>query len=210
MNADARIYVAGHRGMVGSAIVRRLRADGFADLLTPSRAELDLLDQGATRKWFEQHRPEVVIMAAARVGGIHANDAFSADFIRDNLAIALHSIEAAHRSGVARFLFLGSSCIYPKLAPQPMAEDCLLTGPLEPTNEAYAIAKIAGLKLCQHLPQAVWRIVSFRHADQPVWSGRQLPPAQFACPAGIDPAFPRGEGVRRVRSGDLGNGYAEA
>jgi len=153
MNPATRIYVAGHRGMVGSAIVRRLQADGCARLLTPSRAELDLLDQARTQAWFEQHRPEVVVVAAAKVGGILANNTYPADFIRDNLAIALNAVEAAHRTGVQRLLFLGSSCIYPKHAPQPMPEDCLLTGPLEPTNEAYAIAKIAGLKLCQYYRQ---------------------------------------------------------
>jgi GDP-L-fucose synthase len=150
MNRAARIHVAGHRGMVGSAIVRRLRAEGCTNLLTPDRNEIDLRNQAQTFAWFEKHRPEIVVVAAAKVGGIHANSTYPADFIRDNLAIALHCVEAAHRSHVSRLLFLGSSCIYPKHAPQPMPEDCLLTGPLEPTNEAYAIAKIAGLKLCQH------------------------------------------------------------
>jgi GDP-L-fucose synthase len=150
MSPDAKILIAGARGMVGSAIERRLRAAGHTNLLTPGRAELDLRDQGATLRWFETHRPEVVIVAAAKVGGIHANNTYPAEFIADNLGIALHAVEAAHRTGVGRLLFLGSSCIYPKHAPQPMAEDCLLTSPLEPTNEAYAIAKIAGLKLCQY------------------------------------------------------------
>jgi GDP-L-fucose synthase len=150
MKQDARIFVAGARGMVGSAILRKLSAAGFGHVLAPGRGELDLRNQAAVFRWFEEHRPEVVVIAAAKVGGIHANNTFPAEFITDNLAVALHSIEAAHRTGVQRLLFLGSSCIYPKHAPQPMPEDCLLTGPLEPTNEAYAIAKIAGLKLCQY------------------------------------------------------------
>lgn len=150
MTPSSRIYVAGHRGMVGSAIVRRLRTNGQENLLLPARTELDLLDQAQTFAWFEHNRPEVVVLAAARVGGIHANNTYPAEFIRENLAVALNAIEAAHRSQVKRLLFLGSSCIYPKHAPQPMPEECLLTGALEPTNEAYAIAKIAGLKLCQY------------------------------------------------------------
>lgn len=150
MTPDTKIFIAGAHGMVGSAIERRLRAAGHSNLLVPSRTELDLRDQAAAIRWFEQHRPEVAVIAAAKVGGIHANNTFPAEFIADNLAIALHAVEAAHRIGVARLLFLGSSCIYPKHAPQPMPEDCLLTSPLEPTNEAYAIAKIAGLKLCQY------------------------------------------------------------
>ncbi len=150
MRSDARVLVAGHRGMVGSAFVRRLRSAGFGGLLLPSRAELDLTNQAQTHAWFQEHRPEVVFVAAAKVGGILANNTYPADFIRDNLQVAVNSIEAARESGVGRLLFLGSSCIYPKHAPQPMAEDSLLTSPLEPTNEAYALAKIAGLKLCQY------------------------------------------------------------
>ncbi|BET67304.1 GDP-L-fucose synthase [Opitutales bacterium ASA1] len=150
MKPDTRIYVAGHRGMVGSAFVRRLQAAGFTNLLLPGRDEVDLVDQAKTYAWFEKNKPEVVFVAAAKVGGILANKTYPADFIRDNLAIALNCVEGARRSGVQRLLFLGSSCIYPKIAPQPMPEDCLLTSPLEPTNEAYALAKIAGLKLCQH------------------------------------------------------------
>ncbi len=150
MNEKTRVFVAGHRGMVGSAFVRRLQAAGHANLLLPSRAEVDLTNQAQTQAWFQQNKPEVVFVAAAKVGGILANKTYPADFIRDNLAIALNCVESARQSGVRRLLFLGSSCIYPKLAPQPMREDCLLTGPLETTNEAYALAKIAGLKLCQH------------------------------------------------------------
>jgi len=147
--AERRIFVAGHRGMVGSALVRCLKRHGARRILTRTRAELDLCDAAAVEAFYASERPEVVILAAARVGGIHANNTFPAEFLQENLAIALNGIHAAHRAGVQRLLFLGSSCIYPKLAPQPIQEDSLLTGPLEPTNEAYAIAKIAGLKLCQ-------------------------------------------------------------
>ncbi|MFN5165488.1 MAG: GDP-L-fucose synthase family protein [Pseudomonadota bacterium] len=143
------IYVAGHRGMVGSAIVRRLQALGRGPILTATHAELDLTDQAAVNAFFAAHRIGQVVLAAARVGGIHANDTYPADFILDNLAMECNVIGAAHRAGVQRLLFLGSSCIYPRLAPQPMREDTLLTGPLEPTNEPYAIAKIAGIKLCE-------------------------------------------------------------
>lgn len=136
--------------MVGSAIVRRLQSAGFACLLTPSRRELDLRNQAAVFSWLERNRPEAVIIAAAKVGGIYANHTYPAEFIADNLAVVLHCTEGAYRSRVKRLLFLGSSCIYPKHAEQPLREDSLLTGPLEPTNEAYAIAKIAGLKLCQY------------------------------------------------------------
>jgi len=142
------VFVAGHNGMVGSAIVRRLANEGCT-VLTAGRSELDLIDQAAVRAWFAQNRPEVVIIAAAKVGGILANDSFPADFLYDNLMIEANLIEAAFRTGAAKLLFLGSSCIYPKFAEQPIREDSLLTGPLEPTNEWYAIAKIAGIKLCQ-------------------------------------------------------------
>jgi GDP-L-fucose synthase len=143
-----RIFVAGHRGMVGSAIVRQLeQAD--CEVLTASRAALDLIDQAATRQWIAEHRPDAIVVAAAKVGGILANDTYPADFLFDNLAIASNVIEAAHRADVNRLLFLGSSCIYPKVVDQPIVEEALLTGPLEPTNEWYAVAKIAGIKLCQ-------------------------------------------------------------
>ncbi|MEP6939487.1 MAG: GDP-L-fucose synthase [Rudaea sp.] len=143
------IYVAGHRGMVGSAIVRALRADGHTDLVTRTHAELDLTDQAQVRAFFAQARPRQVYLAAAQVGGIHANDTYPAEFIYRNLMIEANVIHEAWRSGVPQLLFLGSSCIYPRLAAQPMAETALLTGPLEPTNEPYAIAKIAGIKLCE-------------------------------------------------------------
>jgi GDP-L-fucose synthase len=146
---SARIYIAGHKGLVGSAVVRSLQNQGFENLITRTRTELDLTEQDAVRKFFDASRPQAVIMAAARVGGIHANNSHPATFLRDNLLIQDNVIDAAHRSGVEKFVFLGSSCIYPKMAPQPIKEDYLLTGSLEPTNEWYAIAKIAGLKMCQ-------------------------------------------------------------
>ncbi|MDS4040387.1 MAG: GDP-L-fucose synthase [Candidatus Competibacter sp.] len=149
MNLDDRVYVAGHRGLAGSAILRRLQKAGYSRLITRDHAELDLRDQAAVERFFARERPEYVFLAAARVGGIHANDAYPADFIRDNLLIQTHVIDAARRHRVRKLLFLGSSCIYPKLAPQPISEDSLLTGPLEPTNEWYAVAKIAGIKTCQ-------------------------------------------------------------
>jgi GDP-L-fucose synthase len=145
-----KLFISGHRGMVGSALVREaLRRGGF-DALTAIRSELDLCDQRAVFDFLASNKPDSVIIAAAKVGGIHANSTYPADFIYENLAIASNLVEGSRRAGVKRVLFLGSSCIYPKLAPQPMPEDCLLSSPLEPTNEAYAIAKIAGLKMCQH------------------------------------------------------------
>ncbi|HET9821638.1 MAG TPA: GDP-L-fucose synthase, partial [Burkholderiaceae bacterium] len=146
---DDAIFVAGHRGMVGSAIVRRLQALGYRNLVTAPRSELDLTDQAAVRAFFARQRIDHVVLAAAKVGGIHANNTYPAEFIAENLAIQLNVIDAAHRAGVQRLLFLGSSCIYPRDAAQPMREEALLTGPLEPTNEPYAIAKIAGIKLCE-------------------------------------------------------------
>ncbi len=148
MRLDARIYVAGHTGLVGSAIARRLRAQGYHDLLLRTRAELDLADSDAVDAFYADARPEYVFMAAAKVGGILANRDYPVDFLRDNLRIQLSVIDAAHRHGVEKLLFLGSSCIYPRHAPQPMKEEHLLTGPLEPTNQWYALAKIAGIKLC--------------------------------------------------------------
>ena len=148
MDRDSRIFVAGHRGLVGSAIVRRLQADGHTQLITRTHAELDLSDERATRAFFEAERPQFVFLAAAKVGGIIANHTRPAEFIRDNLAIQTNVIHAAWLAGVQRLLFLGSSCIYPRLAPQPMRERDLLTGPLEPTNRPYALAKIAGIEMC--------------------------------------------------------------
>jgi len=144
-----KIFVSGHKGMVGSAIVSRLKQDGSAVIITSSRSEVDLRDQRATLSFMEKHKPDVVLVAAAKVGGIRANDTYPADFLYDNIMIAANLIDAAHRINVAKLLFLGSSCIYPRLSLQPIKEDYLLTGPLEPTNEWYAIAKIAGIKLCQ-------------------------------------------------------------
>ncbi|MCF7821088.1 MAG: GDP-L-fucose synthase [Mariprofundaceae bacterium] len=149
MNKEAKIYVAGHRGLVGSAIVRKLHAEGYGNLLLRTSSELDLRNQTAVDMFFAEEKPDYVFLAAAKVGGIHANDTYPADFIRDNLLIQNNVIDAAYRSGVKKLLFLGSSCIYPKQCPQPMKEEYLLTGPLEPTNEWYAIAKIAGIKMCQ-------------------------------------------------------------
>lgn len=144
-----RIWVAGHRGMVGSAVVRRLAKEPVADILTVDKADLDLRDQAGVAKWMEGQRPDAIVLAAARVGGILANDTRPADFLSENLVIQSNIIDSAARTGVGKLLFLGSSCIYPRLAPQPISEASLLTGPLEPTNQWYAIAKIAGLKLCE-------------------------------------------------------------
>lgn len=148
MNADTKIFVAGHRGLVGSAIVRRLEALGHTRIVVRARSELDLCDQTAVRDFFDRERPAAVFLAAAKVGGIFANDTYPADFIRENLLVQNNVIDSAWRSGVSKLVFLGSSCIYPKFAPQPITENSLLTGPLEPTNEWYAIAKIAGVKMC--------------------------------------------------------------
>ena len=144
-----KIYVAGHRGMVGSAIVRNLQAKGYTNIVTRTHAELDLTNQAAVQAFFEKEKPDQVYLAAAKVGGIHANNTFPAEFIYQNLMMEANVIHQAFVSGVKKLLFLGSSCIYPKLAPQPMSEDALLTGKLEPTNEPYAIAKIAGIKMCE-------------------------------------------------------------
>jgi GDP-L-fucose synthase len=148
MEKSAKIFVAGHRGMVGSALVRRLQGAGYSRVITRPHAELDLLDQAAVHAFLRQEKPDYVYIAAAKVGGIHANNVYRADFIYQNLMIEANLIHGAHLAGVQRLMFLGSSCIYPKLAPQPMSEDALLTGPLEHTNEPYAIAKIAGIKMC--------------------------------------------------------------
>ncbi len=149
MKKDSKIFVAGHRGLVGSAIVRALERDGYGNILVRTRDELDLTDQAAVRAFFMQERPEYVFIAAAKVGGIMANKTYPADFIRDNLVIETNMITSAYDSGVKKLLFLGSACVYPKHAPQPIKEDSLLTAPLEETNRAYAVAKIAGIELCQ-------------------------------------------------------------
>lgn len=149
MKTNDKIYVAGHRGLVGAAICRRLAQAGYTNILTRTHAELDLCSQAEVRTFFQESRPDYVFLAAAKVGGIHANDTFPADFIRDNLLIQTNIIDSSYQEGVEKLLFLGSSCIYPKLCPQPMKEEYLLTGPLETTNEWYAVAKIAGIKMCQ-------------------------------------------------------------
>jgi len=149
MEKDSKIYVAGHKGLVGSALIRKLEAEGYSNLITRSHSELDLTRQSEVEAFFESARPEFVILAAAKVGGIWANNTYPAEFIYSNLAIQTNIINASWRAGVKRLLFLGSSCIYPRDCPQPMKEEHLLTGPLEPTNEPYAIAKIAGIKMCQ-------------------------------------------------------------
>ena len=149
MDTDSKIYVAGHRGLVGSAIVRALQSAGYMNIITRTRKELDLTDKRLVDRFFSSERPEYVFLAAAKVGGILANDTYPVDFIKDNLLIETSVLDAACRYGVKRLLFLGSSCIYPRLAPQPMKEEYLLTGPLEPTNSAYAVAKIAGIEMCR-------------------------------------------------------------
>jgi GDP-L-fucose synthase len=149
VNQEGKVFVAGHRGLVGSAILRRLEDDGYTNLVVRTRSELDLTEAGAVEEFFRMEKPEYVFLAAAKVGGILANDTYPVDFIQDNLAIELNVMRAAYRHSVKKLLFLGSSCIYPKFAPQPMKEEHLLAGELEPTNEPYAIAKIAGIKLCQ-------------------------------------------------------------
>lgn len=158
MNKQAKIYVAGHRGLAGSAILRSLQKHGYQNIVIRTHQDLDLTRQRAVQEFMENERPAFVFVAAALVGGIHANSTYPADFIRDNLQIQTNIIDSAYRSGTRKLVFLGSSCIYPRLAPQPMKEDALLTGPLEPTNEWYAIAKIAGIKMCQ----AYWQQYGFR------------------------------------------------
>ena len=149
MNQSDKIYVAGHRGMVGSAIVRRLQKDGFNNIVTRGSKDMDLREQQPVRDFFASEKPDVVVLAAAKVGGIQANNVYRAQFLYENLMIQNNVIDSAYRNGVKKLLFLGSSCIYPKMAPQPLKEESLLTGPLEPTNEPYAIAKIAGIKMAE-------------------------------------------------------------
>jgi GDP-L-fucose synthase len=176
--AGKRIWVAGHRGMVGSAVIRRLGSEG-CDILTVERAAVDLRHQSAVERWLDDARPDAIVLAAATVGGILANDTRPGEFLYDNLAIATNVIHGAYRAGVRRLMFLGSSCIYPRLAPQPIGEDALMTGPLEATNEWYAVAKIAGLKLCQAYRRRLFQ----RHADQSLRSRRQLRSLQQPRPA---------------------------
>ena len=189
---SSRIYVAGHRGLVGSAIMRALKSRGYENFVVRTHGELDLTEQHAVRRFFEDVRPEAVIMAAARVGGIHANNSRPAQFIRDNLLIQDNVIDSAYRAGVGKFVFLGSSCIYPKLAPQPIKEDYLLTGPLEPTNEWYAIAKIAGVKMCQaYRREFGFNAISLMPTNL-YGPGDNFDALEFARAAGSDPPDPRG------------------
>ena len=190
IDRSARIFVAGHRGLVGSAIVRQLQAQGFDRLLTATRDQLDLRDQAAVNYWFRANRPEYVFLVAGTVGGILANSTRPAEFLYDNMMIHATVVHAAHLFGVKRLLYLGSSCIYPRDAAQPMSEEPLLTGPLEPTNEPYAIAKIAGIKLCQSLPPPVRLRLHLGDADEPVRPVRQLRPDQLARAAGADSQVP--------------------
>ena len=170
MDKNARIYVAGHTGMVGSAIVRKLEAEGFLNLLLKTHSELDLLDQEAVKKFFEENNPEYVFIAAAKVGGIHANNTYRAQFIYENLQIQNNLIHYAYESGVKKLLFLGSSCIYPRNSPQPMKEEYLLTGELEPTNEPYALAKIVGIKMCESYYRQYNCQFFLSDANQCIWS----------------------------------------
>ena len=181
-----RIFVAGHRGLAGSAIVRKLRSLGYQNLLLRTHPELDLEDSGAVSRFFSEQRPEFVFLAAAKVGGILANRDFPADFIARNLRIQSNVIESAHRSQVNRLLFLGSSCIYPKLAPQPISEDQLLAGPLEFTNRSYAVAKIAGIEMCWAFNRQYGTQLSGRHAHQSLRPGRQLRSGQLPRSARAD------------------------
>ncbi len=174
MEKSSRIFVAGARGLVGSALSRELRRQGFTNLLEPSSKELDLRQADAVNAFFAAKRPEYVFLAAAKVGGILANSTYPADFLRDNLAIELNAIDAAWRNGVKKFEFLGSSSIYPKIAPQPLKEEYLLTGELEPTNEWYAVAKIAGIKLCQAYRAAARISRDLFNTDEPVRTWRSF------------------------------------
>ena len=189
-SSDAPIYVAGHGGLVGSAVWRQFVSEGFTNLIGWRSAELDLRDRDAAFDAVLGARPEVVVLAAAKVGGIMANSTHPVDFLNDNLRIQTNVFEAAHAAGVDRLLFLGSSCIYPKHAPQPIPESALLTGPLEPTNEAYAIAKIAGILAIKAYRAAVRAALGLRDADEPVRAGGQLRPEHEPCAARHDPQVP--------------------
>ena len=207
MDKSSKIFVAGHRGLVGSAMVRSL-TKGHANLLLRTHAELDLTDQAAVARFFEQERPDYVFLAAAKVGGIHANNSYPGDFIYSNLAIQINVIEAARRYGVQRLLFLGSSCIYPRDCPQPMREEHLLSGALEQTNRAYAVAKISGIEMCGSYNRQYG--THFLAAMPTVWSQRQLRSAEQSCAAGPDPQVSRGQSSRRSRHDRLGHRFAEA
>ncbi len=204
IDKKAKIYVAGHRGLVGSALVRRLKAGGYTNICTKTHAELDLTRQEAVEAFFEKEKPEYVFLAAAKVGGILANSSYPADFIYKNIAIATNVIEAARKSGVRKLLNFGSSCIYPKLAPQPMKEEYLLSGALEPTNEAYAIAKIAAIKLCGAYNRQYGTDYLSLMPTNLYGPGGQLRPREQPCAASAHPQVPRGEGRGQLRSDALG------
>ena len=186
MEKQSRIFVAGHRGLVGSAICRGLEQRGYSNLLLRTHAELDLTDRQAVRSFFDEQKPEFVFLAAAKVGGILANERIPADFIRENLEIQTHVIDASYRSGVDRLLFLGSSCIYPKLAPQPIKEEYLLTGPLESTNRAYALAKIAGVEMCWSYNRQFGTHYLAAMPTNLYGPGDNFDPTGVARPAGVD------------------------
>ena len=190
LNLRSRIYLAGHTGLVGSGILRALQSRGYQNLLLRTHAQLDLTDQAQTRAFFAEGRPEVVIVAAARVGGIRANWEHPYEFVQENLAIELNVIHEAFRPGCERLIFLGSSCIYPRLAPQPLKEEYLLTGPLEETNRPYAVAKIAGIELCRSLNREYGTGLPLTHAHQYVRTGRQLRSGDQSPGAGVDPEVP--------------------
>ena len=193
IDKNAKIYVAGHRGLVGSAIYKNLQEKGYTNLVGRTHAELDLLDGVAVKRFFDEERPEYVILAAAHVGGIMANSLYRADFIYQNLQIQQNVIGESYRHGVKKLVFLGSTCIYPRDAEQPMREEALLTSPLEYTNEPYAIAKIAGLKLCESLQHAVRHRLHRRDAHQPLWAERQFPFGEQPRAAGDGPQDPSGQ-----------------
>ena len=205
MDKSSRIYVAGHRGLVGSAICRNLKLGGYSNLLVRDRSQLDLVNQPAVEAFFATEKPEYVFLAAAKVGGILANSSYPVEFLRDNLSIELNVVDAAYRHGVKKLECLGSSCIYPKLAPQPIKEEYLLTGPLEPTNEWYAIAKIAGVKLAQaYSKQYGFRAISLMPTNL-YGPGDNFDLKDFPCLAGPDSQS--APGARRGCAGDGGVGH---
>ena len=216
MQKNSRIYVAGHRGLVGAAILRRLRREGYENLLMATSKELDLREQAVVRGFFEREQPEYVFLAAAKVGGILANSTYPADFIYQNLMIEANVIDSARRSGVKKLLFLGSTCIYPKMAPQPLKEEYLLTAPLEPTNEWYAVAKIAGIKLCQaYQRQYGCRFISAMPTNLYGPEDNFDLESSHVMPALIRRVAPRGsprhgEGERRAHSDFVGQWQAAA
>ncbi len=204
MNPGDAIFIAGHRGMVGSALVRLLRQRGFTNLLLRTRKELDLCDNNAVRAFYAKEKPAYVFVAAARVGGIGANAALPVEFLSENLRIELNVIDGAYEAGVTKLLFLGSSCIYPKLAPQPIHEDALLTGSLEPTNEPYALAKICGVRLCQAYAKQHGARVHLGHADKSLRSRGQLRSRDLPRPPRVDRQISSREsrrGKKRLRFG---------